>query len=126
MSIRKFILATAAAGGLAFFTAGAAGASSNGETAKTVLDELCEERGGLPVYSPYAIARCQGARANKGFETERLICEDLADGRFVGHHQHDAHEPRVVGVHRDVARHVTPTAGRGGAATAPAGPPRVP
>ena len=83
MSIRKFILATAAAGGLALFTAGAAGASSTGETAKTVLDELCEERGGLPVNSPYAIARCQGARANKGFETERLICEDLADGRFV-------------------------------------------
>ena len=82
MSIPKFILATAAAGGLALFTAGAAGASSTGETAKTVLDQLCEERGGLPVYSPYAIARCQGARANKGFETERQICQDLADGRF--------------------------------------------
>ena len=83
MSIPKFILATAAAGGLAFFTAGAAGASSTGESAKTVLDQLCEERGGLPVYTPYAIARCQGARANKGFDTELQICEDLADGRFV-------------------------------------------
>jgi hypothetical protein len=81
MSIPKFILA-AAAGGLALFTAGAAGASSNGETAKTALDELCEERGGFSVNSPYSIARCQGARANKGFETERQICEDLADGRF--------------------------------------------
>lgn len=83
MSIPKFILATAAAGGMALFSAGAAGASSNGETAKTVLDQLCEERRGMPVYSPYAIARCQGARANKGFESERLICEGLADGRFV-------------------------------------------
>ena len=68
MSIPKFILATAAAGGLALFTAGAAGASSTGESAKTVLDQLCEERGGLPVNSPYSIARCQGARANKGFD----------------------------------------------------------
>ena len=83
MSIRKFILATAAAGGLALSAAGTAAASSNGETAKTVLDELCEQRGGFPVRSPYAIARCQDARINKGFETERLICENLADGRFV-------------------------------------------
>ena len=83
MSIRRFILATTAAGGLAFFTAGAVGASSNVETAKSVLDELCEQRGGFPVYSPYAIARCQGARANKGFEVEQLTCESLAAGRFV-------------------------------------------
>jgi hypothetical protein len=83
MSIRKFILTTAAAGGLAFSGAGTADASSNGETPKSVLDELCEERGGSPIYSPYAIARCERARANKGFETERLICENLADGRFV-------------------------------------------
>jgi hypothetical protein len=87
MSIRKFILATAAAGGLALFTAGAAGASSvtssSGESAKTVLDQLCRDRGGQPVFTPYAIARCQGARANKGFDTELQTCEDLADGRFV-------------------------------------------
>ena len=83
MSIPKFILATAAAGGLAFFTAGAAEASSTGESAKTVLDQLCEDRGGIPIYSPYAIARCQAARANKGFDTERQTCVDLADGRFV-------------------------------------------
>src|SRR5688572_29825382 len=83
MSIRKFILTTTAAGGMALFSAGAAVASSTGETAKTVLDQLCEGRGGLPVNSPYAIARCQGARANKGFESEQLICEGLAAGRFV-------------------------------------------
>jgi hypothetical protein len=83
MSIRTFILAATAAGGMALFSASTAGASSNGETAKTLLDQRCEERGGFPVYSPYSIARCQGARANKGFESERLICEGLADGRFV-------------------------------------------
>jgi hypothetical protein len=83
MSIPKFILAATAAGGLAFFTAGGAGASPNGETAKIVLDEMCEERGGLVIWSPYSIARCQGARANRGFESERLICEGLADGRFI-------------------------------------------
>ena len=83
MSIPKFVLATAAAIGLALFDAGAVGASSTGESAKTVLDQLCEERGGVPVYSPYAIARCQAARANKGFDTEQRTCQDLADGRFV-------------------------------------------
>ena len=30
-----------------------------------------------------ATAGCQGSRANKGFEAERLTCEDVADGRFV-------------------------------------------
>jgi hypothetical protein len=83
MSIPKFIPVIAATGGLVVFSAGAAGASSTGESAKAVLDELCEERGGMPVYTPYAIARCQGARANKGFDTEMQTCEDLADGRFV-------------------------------------------
>ena len=82
MSIPKFIRAAAATGGLALFTAGAACASSDGETAKTALDYLCEQRGGFPVNSPYSIARCQGARANKGFETEQEICRHLVDGRF--------------------------------------------
>jgi hypothetical protein len=83
MSITKFICTTAAAAGLALSGAGAASASSAGDSAKTMLDQLCEERGGRPVYTPYAIARCQGARANKGFEAERLICENVADGEFV-------------------------------------------
>ena len=86
MSIPKFIVATAAVGGLAFFTAGAAGASSTSSTSQDALDalkELCEERGGLPVKSPYSISRCQNARANKGFEAERLICEGLGDAAFV-------------------------------------------
>jgi hypothetical protein len=82
MSPSKFI-AAAVVGGLALCSAGAAGASSTSTTAPEVLDELCESRGGLPVNSPYAIARCQGARANKGFETERLICEGIGDAAFL-------------------------------------------
>ena len=86
MSIPKFLVATAAVGGLAFFTAGAAGASSTSSTNQDALDalkELCEERGGLPVNSPYSISRCQNARANKGFEAERLICESLGNAVLV-------------------------------------------
>ena len=106
MSIRTFIIATSVSGGLALCSAGAAGATSTGESAKTVLDQLCEQRGGMPVFTPYAIARCQGARANKGFETERLTCEDLRRPLH-RHHRHAPHEPRLVGMHRDVARPVT-------------------
>ena len=52
MPIPKFILATAAAGGLALFTGGVAGTSSTGgASAKSVLDQLCEDRGGIPVYT---------------------------------------------------------------------------
>lgn len=83
MSIRKFIITTTAAGVLALSTAGAAGASSTDEGALDALKELCEDRGGLPVKSPYAISRCQGARANKGFEAERQICEGLGNAAFV-------------------------------------------
>ena len=83
MSITKFIAATAAVGGLAFFTAGTAGASSTNDNALDALKELCEKRGGLPVTSPYSISRCQGARTNKGFEAERLICESLDNAAFL-------------------------------------------
>jgi hypothetical protein len=84
MWIRKFIVATTvAAGGLTMVTSGAAGASTDAEAAVALLDELCEARGGMPVNSPYSIARCQGARVNKGFNTERLICEGLADGELI-------------------------------------------
>ena len=82
MSIPKIILTVAAAGGLTLFSAGAAGASSSADSVKTTLDEHCVARGGLPVTSPYSIARCQGARANKGFDSEQAICED-ADGSFI-------------------------------------------
>ena len=82
MSISRFLAATAAVGGLTFFTAGAASASSTNASALDALKELCEERGGLPVKSPYSISRCQGARANKGFEPEQLICESLDNAAF--------------------------------------------
>jgi hypothetical protein len=83
MRIPNIVLAaTIAAGGLTLVTAGPAGAWSDSEAA-TMLDELCEQRGGTPVNSPYALARCQEARANKGFDAERLICEELADGELL-------------------------------------------
>ena len=87
MSIPKFIphfiLAGVAAAGVGFVTAGTAEASSSADEAKILLDQLCEARGGTLFWTPYAITRCQFARANKGFETERAVCEGLADGEFI-------------------------------------------
>ena len=84
MNLRRTLI-TLAGAATAAAVALPAGASLAwiGDPAMPVLDELCEARGGLPVLSPYAIGRCQGARANKGFELEALVCADLADGRFV-------------------------------------------
>lgn len=50
--------------------------------AKQVLDTLCIEDKGDPVFTPYAIGRCQQARATDGFVVERLVCEGLLDGSF--------------------------------------------
>jgi hypothetical protein len=50
---------------------------------KQVLDLLCSSKGGTPVFSPYAISRCQAARGNAGFEVEELVCEGLLGGTFV-------------------------------------------
>jgi hypothetical protein len=82
MRIHQFVLAAAVAGGLTLVAAGPAGAWSDGPGA-TELDQLCEQRGGTPVNSPYALARCQGARANKGFDAERRICEEVAGGELL-------------------------------------------
>ena len=114
MSIRKFILATAAAGGLAFFTAGAAGASSTNESALDALEELCEDRGGLPVNSPVRDLPLPGRPRQQGL---RGRATDLRGPRRREVRrstiQHDAHEPRLVGVHLDGARGViTVRAGR--------------
>lgn len=49
---------------------------------KQVLDALCIEDKGAPVFTPYAIGRCQEARASDGFVVERLVCEGLLDGTF--------------------------------------------
>ena len=80
MSLRTFVIAAAAVGGLTLINPVAAEAATDRDTAKTLLDELCNERGGDAIWTPYSIARCQGARANKGFDAEREICEGLADG----------------------------------------------
>jgi hypothetical protein len=77
------LFAAVAAGGVGLVTAGSAGAASAGGDAKIVLDELCEARGGTPYSTPYSITRCQFARANKGFETEQTVCEELAGGEFI-------------------------------------------
>jgi hypothetical protein len=82
MSFRTFVIATAAAGGLALVPAATAGAASTTETPRQVLDALCEAKGGDAYFSPYAIARCQGARANKGFEEEQSYCEGLGTAEF--------------------------------------------
>lgn len=49
---------------------------------KQVLDTLCAEDKGTPIFTPYAIGRCQEAQAMDGFVVERLVCEGLLDGRF--------------------------------------------
>ena len=82
MHIRRTLMTATAALGVALVAPSAPALAWIGDPAMPILDELCEERGGMPVLSPYAIGRCQGARANKGFELETAVC-DLAAGRFV-------------------------------------------
>jgi hypothetical protein len=62
--------------------AAVAHASGDPTVGKQVLDALCIEGKGAPVFTPYAIGRCQGARAMDGFAVERLVCEGLLDGSF--------------------------------------------
>jgi len=84
--IPTFVLAGVVAAGLGLGTSGTAAASSGASSsadAKILLDQLCEARGGTPYTTPYSITRCQFARANKGFDTERAVCEGLADGEFI-------------------------------------------
>jgi hypothetical protein len=47
-----------------------------------VLDMLCASKGGTPINTPRAIARCQEARGGSGFPVERLVCEGLLEGTF--------------------------------------------
>ena len=62
---------------------GPAGAAGDPVVGMQVLDMMCAEDGGMPINTPYAISRCQGARSSKGFAIERLTCEGLLDGTFV-------------------------------------------
>ena len=79
LTIAAGALALASIGGGATTLAHADGDQTVG---KQVLDALCIEDKGAPVFTPYAIARCQEARAKDGFVVERLICEGLLDGTF--------------------------------------------
>ena len=75
------VIATAALtlGGIG--TAAAVHASGGPTSGKQVLDALCIEDKGAPVFTPYAIGRCQEARA-MDFAVERLVCEGLLGGSF--------------------------------------------
>jgi hypothetical protein len=57
-------------------------AAADPTVGKQVLDTLCIEDKGAPVFTPYAIGRCQEARAMDGFAVERLVCEGLLEGTF--------------------------------------------
>src|SRR5262245_56214688 len=60
-----------------------AAAFGDPEIGMDVLDTLCESKGGTAYFSPYAISRCQNARAKAGVDVERRICEGLLGGTFV-------------------------------------------
>ena len=64
---------------------------------KVVLDQLCEARGGTPYSTPYSITRCQFARANKGFETERRSARGSPTASSSSRSA-QPHEPGVVGL----------------------------
>src|SRR4029079_12654598 len=64
--------AALALGGLGCAAVAHAGVDST--IGKQVLDALCIEDKGAPVFTPYAIGRCQAARAQDGFAIERLVC----------------------------------------------------
>jgi hypothetical protein len=85
--MKKLITTTVAFAACAVGSVGVAGWSAAGAAAdpaagKQVLDLLCAESGGTSYSTPYAIARCQDARSNTGFEIEVLVCEGLLEGRF--------------------------------------------
>lgn len=68
--------------GIAGTTAAIVHADGDPIVGKQVLDTLCVEDSGAPVFTPYAIGRCQEARAQDGLVVERLVCEGLLDGTF--------------------------------------------
>jgi hypothetical protein len=77
-----FILATGAV--VLTSIGGGAAAHADGDPAvgKQVLDTLCREDKGTPIFTPYAISRCQEARARDGYVVERLVCEGSLGGTF--------------------------------------------
>lgn len=79
-----FALATGAlaVSGIGVGAAAHALADSTPTVGEQVLDTLCTEDKGAPIFTPYAISRCQEARATDGLVVERLVCEGLLDGTF--------------------------------------------
>jgi hypothetical protein len=79
-----FTLATGALALIGIGGGAAAHALADGAptVGKQVLDTLCTEDKGAPIFTPYAISRCQEARAMDGLVVERLVCEGLLDGTF--------------------------------------------
>src|SRR5262245_62002108 len=41
------------------------------------LRRICTMKGGTWVWTPYALARCQDSRSNKGFGREQGLCTEL-------------------------------------------------
>ncbi|HYN33008.1 MAG TPA: hypothetical protein VES40_10315 [Ilumatobacteraceae bacterium] len=80
----RFTLATGALAltGIGGGAAALVHADGNPTIGKQVLDTLCAEGKGAPIFTPYAIGRCQEARTMDGFVVERLVCEGLLDGTF--------------------------------------------
>jgi hypothetical protein len=78
----RIIIATAAVGLLGAGAAAHAAGGSDPIVGKQVLDALCIEDKGAPIFTPYAIGRCQEARAKDGYVVERLVCEGLLAGTF--------------------------------------------
>src|SRR5512145_293206 len=61
---------------------GLARAEAEPNAGRKVMDLLCASAGGSPVFTPYAIARCQAARSNADVEIPTLVCEGLLGGSF--------------------------------------------
>ena len=84
MNRYRLVIATTAVAlaGLVGGTAAIVQAGGDPAVGKQVLDAMCVEDKGAPVFTPYAIARCQEARDSDGFQIEQLVCEGLLDGTF--------------------------------------------
>jgi hypothetical protein len=63
-------------------SASAGSSSIDATPAVRELEQLCDQKGGTVVRTPYALVRCQEARSNKGFVTEQALCEEDVAGHF--------------------------------------------
>ena len=75
------IVVVAAAAAASVLVPSAAARAESGDA----LDQLrvaCTMKTGDFFVTPYQLARCQNTRSNKGFDTERALCDELG-GDFV-------------------------------------------